>query len=111
VQADTNHALHASHGIVLAHPDCGASIFTMLDRMLDGHVGGWAVMLGPIEFNPARNPRSQQSNKGRLDYILPVEEIVAIRFILADVDASANVREHHQVDVFVFKKNRFVCFL
>src|SRR5262249_45101609 len=53
MQADTHHAFHALHGFVLTQPDRDAPVLAALNCMLRGHVGGWPVVLRPIEFDTA----------------------------------------------------------
>ncbi len=57
------------------------------------------MMLRPVELHATGNPRPQQANESGFDHILPVEEIVAVRLVLADVNAAPDLRQDHQADV------------
>ena len=65
-------------------------------------------MLRPIEFDSVRNPRPQQSHERWLDYILPIEKIVSVYFVLADGDFIADFRRNHKPNAVVFQINCLV---
>ena len=67
-------------------------------------------MLGPVEFHAARDPRPQQPHQRRLDDVLPVKEIVAVGLIAPGVDAPAQLRQKHQLDIFVFQEDGAIAF-
>ena len=55
-KADANHALHAVHGLVFAHPyGHGAALFT-LNGIIHRHERGRTVMTRPVELYAARHP-------------------------------------------------------
>ena len=98
-----DHALHPVHRFVLAQPDGAAAVGVLFDRVLDRHEGGGTVVLRPVELHAAGDPRAQQTDQRRLDDVLAVEEVVAVRLVQADVDAAADLRQDHQPDVFVLE--------
>src|SRR5690348_18107286 len=66
------------------------------------HESGWAMMLRPIKLDTARNPRAGQSDQGGLDDVLTIEEVVPVRLIQADVNASADFGQNHHADEIIF---------
>ena len=66
------------------------------------------MMLWPIEFHSSGNPGPEQANQCRLDYILPIEKVISIRLVLADMNSAADLGQNHQADEFVFEKDSVV---
>ena len=76
----------------------------LLDEDIGRHEGAGAVVLRPVELDAAGDPRPGEADERRLDHVLAVEEIVVVvRLVLADEDASADFRQHHQPDELVFQ--------
>ncbi len=71
-----------------------------------GHKRRWAMVLRPVEFDASRNPWPGQAYERRLNYILPIKEVVSSRLIVTNVNATANLRQNHQSQEVVFKMNR-----
>ena len=59
------------------------------------------MMLRPVELNAAGNPWPGEADERWLDNQLMVDGVVAIRFVLQDVDAPADFRQHHGADKLV----------
>ena len=71
--------------------------------------GARPVVLRPVELDAAGDPRAGETDEGRLDNVLPVEEIVvAIGFVLADENAPADLRQEHEPHEFVLQADRLV---
>src|SRR5450631_1001032 len=102
---DAHHTLHPQHGIVLAQPNCSAAVCVLFNRCVDRHERGRPVMLWPVELDASRNPGPKQSNKGRLDYILPVKKVVLVGLVEPRMNSPANFGKNHQLNEFVFKKD------
>ena len=94
MQANAVHAFHAGHRIVVAAPDSFGAIGVLLDFIVRRQKGGRAVMLRPVEFNAAGNPRSRQSHQRGFDDVLIVYQVVTVRLILNGVDTTADFRQH-----------------
>ena len=60
-------------------------------------------MLGPVEFNAAGNPRPGQADEGGLDHAVIIDEIILIGFVQCPLDPSAQFRQDHDIQVFVFQ--------
>ena len=105
-KTDAHHAFHSQHGIVFAEPHGAAAIGVLLDRRMDRHISGRAVVLRPVELNAAGDPWSQQSHQRRLDHVLPVKEIVLVGLVETRVNSPANFGKDHQLDIFVLEEDR-----
>ncbi len=102
MQADAVHAFHAAHRIVVAAPDRFRAVRVFFDFKIHRQKRRGPMMLRPVEFDAAGNPRPGQADQRRLDDRLVVNQIVAVRLVLQDVDASANFRQNHRADEFIF---------
>ncbi len=107
MQTDSVHAFHPRHRIVVAKPYGFRSVRVLLDVEIDRQEGGGAMVLRPIEFDSARNPRAGQADQGRLDDRLPVDEIVAVCLVLGQVNPPAEFRQHHHPQKVVFQPDGF----
>ncbi len=103
MEADSMHSLEAVEGVVLTEPNGDGAVGVVLDLDVGRHPGAWTVMLGPVELDPAGHPWPGQPNQGRLDGRLAVEEVVAIGFVVAHVDAAANLGEDDNPDKIIFE--------
>ena len=105
-QADAVHPLHSPHRLVLGQPGRPRSVGRGLDRPVGRQVGRRAVVLGPVELDPAGDPRSQQADEGRLDHVLAIEEVVAVGEIAGQEDAPAELRQDHHPEILVLQVQR-----
>ena len=67
------------------------------------HEGGRPMMLRPVEFNATRDPGSKQTYQGRLDNLVMVDKIIAVRLVDRTVDLAANFREYEDFDIGILK--------
>jgi hypothetical protein len=102
VEANAVHALHAGHGIMIAAPNRLGAVSMRFNFEFDGQESGRAMMLRPIEFDAAGNPWTGKADERGLDDGLAVNRVVAVCFVLQDMDTAANFREHKRADEFVF---------
>ena len=107
VQADAVHPLHALHRIVIAAPDGDGAVLRSFNLRCNRHERRRSVVLRPVEFNAARDPRPCESYQRRLDDVLAIEEIVASGLVVADVNAPSDLRQDHEPQVFVFDMKGF----
>src|SRR5690349_15682987 len=56
------------------------------------------MVLRPVELDATRHPWPRETDQSRLNDILPIEKIITVRLVLADVDPSTDFREHHDLD-------------
>ena len=52
-------------------------------------------MLGPVKFNASADPRSQESHQCGLNYVIVVNEIIPIGFIIGPLDTAPKFRQYH----------------
>ena len=64
------------------------------------------VMLRPVELDAAAGPRPGEADQRGFDDRLVVDEVVAVGLVLRAMDASAELRQDHHVDEFVFELDR-----
>ena len=103
IKTDAVLAAQTVHRIVIAAPYRDRAIRASLDLVLHRHEGSGPVMLRPVEFHSARNPRPGQANERRLNYVLTIKEIVAVCFVQSNMDAASNLGQDHQPQKFVLK--------
>jgi len=96
---------------VLAEPNRATAIGVPLDGRVDRHECRRAVVLRPIELNATGDPGAQQPDQGWLDNVLTVKEVVLVRLVEPREYSSANLRQEHQLNVFVLEEiARYVAF-
>ena len=59
IEGDACHPLHAVHRLMLAQPHCGAAVGVALSAVVHRHERRGPMMLRPIEFDSAGNPRPE----------------------------------------------------
>src|ERR1039457_6091440 len=91
--------------LVLPEPSRPAAVRVPPDQVLYRPAGGRAMVLGPVELDAARDPRTQQAHQRGLDHVLAVEEIVVVGLVLADVNATADFRQYHQANVLILDED------
>jgi len=64
------------------------------------------MMLRPVEFDAAGNPRPGEADQRGLDDVQAVNEILIFGLVLNGVDASANFRQHEHAKKLVLNPNR-----
>ncbi len=97
-QAQSVHALHPAHRLVLGAPRRGAAVGLSLDDPIDGLEGRRSMVLGPVELDTAGDPWSGETYQRGLDHILAIDEVVAGAPVLGDMDAATELRHEHQSD-------------
>src|SRR6185312_7617804 len=101
MQTDSMHSFHAAHGIMIAAPDCFGTVRVFLHVKIYRQKSCWSMVLWPIEFDAAGNPRASEANQCWFDNQLIVNQIVAVALILKHMNAPANFRQHHHANELV----------
>ena len=108
-EADAVRAFEPVQRVVVGHPRRNAAVLAALDRDFDRHESRGAVVLRPVELHAAGEPRTGEAHEGGLDDGVPVEEVVvAVRLVLADVYAPAELRQDHDARKVVFERDGVV---
>ena len=102
MQANAVHAFHAAHRIVIAAPNGLRAVGVFLDFKIHRQERRRPMMLRPIEFDTSRNPRPGEPDERRLDDGLMINQVVAVGLVLQPMDATAEFRQDHHAERFVF---------
>ena len=108
IERQPDEPLHAVPPLDLADPDGLAAVGVLLQRVIDRHEGGGAVVVGDVPLDAAGDPGAQHADQGGLDDVLAVEEVVAVGLVLRAEDAPAELRQDADLDVLVLQVDRLV---
>lgn len=64
------------------------------------------MVLGPVKFDASGDPGAGKPHKGRLDDMVVIDEIIAVCLVVSPLDASPKLRQHHDLQILVFQKDR-----
>ena len=109
MQANSVHAFHARHGVMVTAPNGLRTVRVCLNLIIYRQKGCGPMMLGPIEFYAAGDPRPGQTDQCRLDNMLVVNQIVAVGLVLNAVDAPANFRQHQYAEIIILDPDGLPC--
>jgi len=102
------HPFGAEHAFHFVAPYRLAAVGMLLDGEVCGQESGRAVVLRPVELDTARNPRAGQPDERGLHHLVVVHEVALLHLVVGHVDASAQFREYHHLDIFVLDEERMV---
>ena len=108
VQADCGHPLGAVHLVGLADIDGHRAVVVLGHAVVHRREGGRAVMLRPVEFNPARNPWPGQPHQRRFDDVVVIDKIIAVGLVEGAVNPSAQFGQDHDAQILVFQPDGMV---
>ena len=109
-QADAVRAAHALRsGPGRCAPYGDRAVVGVLDVGLDGEERRRAVVLRPVELHAAGDPWAGKAHERRLDDVVPVEEVVVAGLVVPDVDAAAELGQHHEAHPPVLEVDRPPC--
>ena len=111
VDRDADRGAHPVEGLRLAHPAGLRAVRILLQGGLRGHEGGGPVVLRPVELHAAGDPRACQTDHGRLDADVLVDELVAVALLRGAMDFSAQLRQQLHRDVLVFQGDHVVALI
>src|SRR5579884_3504663 len=72
-----------------------------LNRHSNRHVSRGTVMLWPVELHAAGDPWAGKPDQRGFNYVLAVEELVAVGFIESEVDSPTDLGQDHQAQILV----------
>ena len=72
----TRHTFHSAERLNFTCPNGFTAVGVFLLHSLKGHIGSRSMVLRPVKFNTARNPRSCKTNKGWLYNLIIINKIV-----------------------------------
>ena len=107
-EGKTGHPFLMEHTFTLAHPNDGTAIGTTFDRIIDRQECARTMMLRPVELDSTGNPRTGQTDQSRFNHMVIIDEMAVFDFIVCHLYTSAQLREDHNFDIFVFKINSMI---
>ena len=102
-QRETCCTLLVEHPLHLVHPHCHTAVLVLDDVTIDWQEGRGSVVLRPVELNAAADPRSRQPNECRLNHMVIIHEMTLFDFVVGHLDAPAQLRQYHHLDIFIFQ--------
>ena len=108
VERKAGHYLQAAHRLGLAQPDGLRPALLGLNVDVDRHKGGRAMVLRPVKFNSAGDPRPQQAHQRRFHHFVVVDKIALLDFVIRAMNTSPQLRQQHNADEVVFHPHRLV---
>src|SRR4030042_2728834 len=80
-EGQTDKPAHPLAELQLAYPDGFAPVGVFSDRPIHRHEGRGPVMMGNVPLHSPRDPGAKHSDEDRLDDVLAIKEIVAVRLV------------------------------
>ena len=62
-------------------------------------------MLRPVKLNASGDPRSGKPYESRFDHMIIIHKIIIIRLVISSLNPSAQLRENHDFQIFIFQIN------
>ena len=95
------HALLVKHFFHLTHPYTHAAVGILLNAGVYGHEGGGAMVLRPVEFDAARNPRTDKTHEGRFDDVVVIHKVATGNLVVGHLYAATQLGQHHHLDILI----------
>ena len=105
VDGEGHLALGAVHLVNLGKLHGLAAVGVFADAPVHRGKGGGPVVLGPVELDAAGNPRPGEAHQRGLDHLVVVHEVIAVGLVIGPLDAPAQLRQHHHLNVLVFQED------
>ena len=70
---------------------------------IGGPEGGGPVMLRPVEFYAAADPRAGKPHQRGFDDLVVIHEVIAVGFVICPLDTASQFGKHHGLDILVFQ--------
>ena len=102
------HALLMKHSFHLTHPYTHASVGILLDAGVYGHEGSGAMVLRPVEFDAARNPRTDKTYEGRLDDVVVIHKVATGYLVVGHLYAATQLGQHHHLDILILQPDGLI---
>ena len=113
-EGETCHAFLMEHAFHFTYPYRDTAVGVFFDGRIYRHIGAGTMVLRPVEFDTAGNPRTYQSYQSRFDDVIVIDEMAFFDFVVSHLDTSSQFGENHYFDVLIFNEYRvigLVCFL
>ena len=107
-QRKARHTLLVEHPLHLVHPDGHRVVFILHNGTVDRHKGTGTVVLRPVELDATRDPRSCKTHQCRFDDVVIIDEMALFDLVVSHLDASAQLRQDHHLDILVLDINGLI---
>ena len=99
------------HILVFTHNNRCAAILIFKKSIVHLVKGARAMVLRPVKFNAAANPRPRKSYKGRLDNLIVIYKVIVSCFVVRSLHSATELGQNHYLEIIIFKEYRFVFFV
>src|ERR1039457_1079990 len=104
-------AFKVQHWLNFAEPKGAAAIRVFGGGVIDWAVSAGPMVLRPIELDAAGQPRSRQTDQGRLDDVVMVDERVTVGLVVRVLNPAAKAGHDHQLEIPILQKHHPMLFL
>ena len=111
IQSEACNSFCSVHLVYIIDHNSLAAVFMFGNCVVYRLISSRTMVLWPVKFNTAGNPRSGQAYQSRFDHMITIYEIISICFVICTLDSAAKFRENHYFDVLVFQIYCFPCFV
>src|ERR1035437_4026840 len=104
-------AFEVPHRFDFAEPKGAAAVRIFGDRVIGRAVGAGPMVLRPIELDAAGQPRSRQTDQGRFDDVVVVDERVTVGLVVCVLNPPAKTGHAHQLEILILQEPNPMLFL
>ena len=108
IQGKGAHAFGAVHLVNLTDIDGGGTILVFLIEIVYRRIGGRAVMLRPVELDPAGDPGAGKAYQGRFDHMVIIDKIIVVCLIVCPLDTAADLWQDHNLEIIILQVNGMI---
>ena len=111
IECEGRHSLCSVHFVDFTYIYGRRSIFVFFKIEVNRSVSGWTVVLRPVEFDTAGDPRTGKSYECRFDHMVVIDKIIVIRFVKGSLDTSTQFREDHHKKIVIFHVDCMILYI
>ena len=108
---EPGHAFLVEHPFAFAHPHHGGAVRPAFDAEIDRQESARTVVLRPVEFDAARNPRPGQSDQRGFYHMVVVDEMALLDFVISHLHPTAQFGQDHDFEILVLKEYGVIGFV
>ena len=113
-ESETCSTLLMEHLLLLIHPNSDTTILVLHDTAIHRQIGGWTVVLWPVELNATTDPWSCETYKSRFDDMIIIDKVALANLIVCHLYTTTKLWKNHDFDVLILYPDGFpfvVCWL
>ena len=107
-QGKACHTLLVEHTLHLVYPYGDRAILVLDNGAINGHVGGWTMVLRPVKLDATANPRTSQAYQCGLNHMVVIHKVALLNLVVSHLHASAQFGQYHHLDILVLDINGLV---